>query len=50
MNCETLKECSALPSPALALINIHSAILIYYIHGGQGYREEKGGFIYEPPN
>lgn len=42
MTCEkyeTLKECSALPSPALALINIHSAILIYYTQGGQGCRE-----------
>lgn len=50
MNCETLKERSALPSPALVLVNIHSAILIYYIHGGQGYTEEKGRVYIWAPN
>lgn len=37
MNCGTLKERWALPSPALMLVNIQSAMLIYYIHRGCGY-------------
>lgn len=47
-----------LPNPALMLVNIHSAILIYYIQGaeesvcacegGRGHTENEGRFLYEP--